>query len=362
MATLLEYKCPSCGGALSFDSTAQMMKCPYCDTEFEVEALRQLDEALKTEPQEDDMTWQTEAGSRWQEGEAEELRSYVCQSCGGEIVGDANTAATTCPFCDNPVVMSGQFAGDLRPDLVIPFQLDKEAAKAALLKHLSGKPLLPKVFKDENRIQEIKGVYVPFWIFDAETDADIRYHATRTRFWSDSNYNYTETSHFSVYRAGSLVFAGVPVDGSTKMADDLMESIEPYDLSKAVDFQTAYLAGYFADKYDVTAQQSETRANSRIKTSTEQAFASTVIGYSSVIPQHSSVRLRNGKSKYALYPVWLLTTRYRDQLYTFAMNGQTGKMVGNLPMDKGAFFTWLIGLTISVGAAAYGIAAMLGML
>lgn len=362
MATLLEYKCPSCGGALSFDSTAQMMKCPYCDTEFEVEALRQLDEALKTEPQADDMTWQTEAGSQWQEGETDGLRSYVCQSCGGEIVGDANTAATTCPFCDNPVVMSGQFAGSLRPDLVIPFQLDKQAAKAALLKHLSGKPLLPKVFKDENRIEEIKGVYVPFWIFDADADADIRYHATRTRFWSDSRYNYTETRHFSIHRAGSLGFAGVPVDGSTKMADDLMESIEPYDLSKAVDFQTAYLAGYFADKYDVTAQQSAGRANQRIKASTEQAFASTVIGYSSVIPQRSSVRLNNGKSQYALYPVWLLTTKYRDQLYTFAMNGQTGKMVGNLPMDKGAFFKWWLGLTVTVGTVAYSIAWLLGML
>lgn len=362
MATLLEYKCPSCGGALSFDSTVQMMKCPYCDTEFEVEALRQLDEALKAEPQADDMTWQTEAGSQWQEGETDGLRSYVCQSCGGEIIGDANTAATTCPFCDNPVVMSGQFAGSLRPDLVIPFQLDKQAAKAALLKHLSGKPLLPKVFKDENRIEEIKGVYVPFWIFDTDADADIRYHATRTRFWSDSRYNYTETSHFSIHRAGSLGFAGVPVDGSTKMADDLMESIEPYDLSKAVDFQTAYLAGYFADKYDVTAQQSAERANQRIKTSTEQVFAGTVIGYSSVIPQRSSVRLNNGKSKYALYPVWLLTTKYRDQIYTFAMNGQTGKMVGNLPMDKGAFFKWWLGLTAAVGTVAYGIAWLLGLL
>lgn len=358
MATLLEYKCPACGGALSFDSGLQKMKCPYCDTEFAVDALQELDEALEN-PTPDDMTWQTQAGGQWQAGEAETLRGYICQSCGGEILTDATTGATHCPFCGNPVVMTGQFAGDLKPDLVIPFQLDKEAAKAALAKHLSGKPLLPKVFKSENKINEIKGVYVPFWLFDAEAEADIRYRATRVRVWSDSRYDYTQTSHFSIHRAGTIGFAGVPVDGSTKMADDLMESIEPYDLSQAVDFQTAYLAGCLADKYDVTAQQSIQRANARIKTSTEENFARTVSGYTTVVPASSSVKLQNGTARYALYPVWLLTSTYKEKQYTFAMNGQTGKFVGDLPMDVGAYWRWWACITAVASALAYGLAWLL---
>ncbi len=172
MATLLEYKCPACGGAMSFDSGIQKVKCPYCDTEFEMEALKEMDEALKNTPRED-MSWQEQAGSQWQEGEQEHLRSYICRSCGGEILCDENTAATSCPFCDNPVVMSENLAGQLRPDLVIPFKLDKEAAKQAFARHLSGKPLLPKVFKSENRLEAIQGVYVPFWLFDADAGADI---------------------------------------------------------------------------------------------------------------------------------------------------------------------------------------------
>ena len=358
MAVLLEYKCPSCGGALSFDSGLQMMKCPYCDTEFEVSALQELDEALKSCPEED-MSWQTQAGTSWQEEELQQLRSYVCQSCGGEIVGDATTAATACPYCDNPVVMAEQFAKHLKPDMVVPFQLDKQAAKQALLKHLSGKPLLPKAFRSQHQLEQIKGLYVPFWLFDADADADMQYHATRVRHWSDSRYDYTETSHYHLVRAGSLAFTGVPVDGSEKMPNALMESIEPYDLSGAVDFQTAYLAGYFADKYDVTAEESVQRANERIKASTEKTFADTCFGYTTVVPSGGSVRLHNSSAKYALLPVWLMTATYKDKRYTFAMNGQTGKFVGDLPMDKGAFWAWLLGVSLGVAALATGIAALL---
>ena len=251
--------------------------------------------------------------------------------------------------------MTGAFTGALRPDLVIPFQLDKEAAKKAFAQHLQGKRLLPKAFKDENHIDEVKGVYVPFWLFNAEADADLRYRATRVHSWSDSNYDYTETQYFSVLRSGSLAFDNVPVDGSSKMADDLMESIEPFDLRGAVDFQTAYLAGYLADKYDVTAEESVNRANQRIRESTEDAFRSTVQGYATVMPEHSSLRLKNGRAKYALYPVWLLNTTWQNKKYTFAMNGQTGKFVGNLPMDKGAFWKWFWGVTAAVTAAVYGL-------
>lgn len=357
MASILEYKCPCCGGAIAFDSGLQKMKCPYCDTEFEMETLAQYDEALNSEPKEE-LTWDTDAGSDWSDDEASGLRSYICNSCGGEIVGDANMAATSCPYCGNPVVVMGKLSGILKPDYVIPFKLDKNAARQGLLNHVKGKRLLPKVFKDENHINEIKGMYVPFWLFDADADADIRYRATRVRSWSDRNYRYTETSFYSVSRSGTVGFKNVPVDGSKRIADDLMESIEPFDMSQAVDFQTAYLAGYFSDKYDVNAEESVPRANERVKKSTEQAFASTVTGYATITPESSSIRLSNGKAKYALFPVWFLNTSWKGQTYTFAMNGQTGKFVGDLPLDKAALRKWRF-LLFLIGA---GITVLLGLL
>ena len=161
MAEMIEYKCPACGGGVEFNSTAQKMKCPYCDTEFTLEQFEAASEERMTE---DDLQWNTEDTQKWTEEETQDMGIYVCQSCGGEIVADMTTGASKCPYCDNPVVFSRQFEGDLKPDIIIPFKLDKKAAKAALKQHLSGKVLLPKVFKDENHLDEIKGVYVPFWL------------------------------------------------------------------------------------------------------------------------------------------------------------------------------------------------------
>lgn len=340
MQNLQDFKCPCCSGAIEWNSNAQKMKCPYCETEFEMEAINALNESAMAE-QPDDIKWDTEAGEQWSGGEAQNMAVYVCESCGAEIVTDQTTAATTCPYCDNNIVMRGNLAGELKPDLVIPFKLDKKAAKEGFYNHLKGKRLLPKIFKDENHIDEIKGVYVPFWLFDADANANIKYLATRISTWSDSEYIYEKTSYYNILRGGSLSFSNIPADGSSQMDDALMDSIEPFNMNEAVDFNTAYLSGYLADKYDVSADDNIERANLRIKNSTEEAFRKTVQGYATVVKQSSSVSTTNGKTKYALFPVWILNTTYQGQKYTFAMNGQTGKFVGNLPICKKTFFKYL---------------------
>lgn len=353
MSDLLEYKCPNCSGAIEFDSSKQKMKCPYCDAEFDVEALKSYDEILsKNEP--DKMDWNIENFDG--KTEIENVIGYVCKSCGGEIVGDENTGATKCPFCDNPVVIAENFKGVLKPDYVIPFKLDKEEAREKFSKYLKGKVLLPNLFKSENHIDEIKGVYVPFWLFGADANANMNYRATRVSAWSDSKYNYTKTDHYFVVRSGDVGFENIPVDGSSKIDNDLMESIEPFDFKDATDFRTAYLAGYLADKYDISAENSTEKATERVKRSAEDAFRPNNMGYTTVVPQKSSVKITESSVKYALYPVWLLNTTWKDKKYTFAMNGQTGKFVGNLPMDKKKYFAWLGGLTASLSILTYSLA------
>ena len=331
MAVLQDYKCPHCDGSINFDSASQNMKCPFCGSEFDVESLAHVDEKLENSATE------SSSADSFETGEHDGLLTYGCNMCGGQIVGDSTLAATECPFCGSSVVMMGQFTGELRPDIIVPFKLDKKAAKAAL----------------ENHIDEVKGLYVQYWLFDVSTDGSVKYKATRVRVWSDSKYNYTETSYYSVNRAGSLDFVCVPVDGSQKMPDMITESIEPFDLSEAVDFQTAYLAGYFADKYDVDAETGKIRIAERTKKSTEETFASTVSGYATVSTESSDIRMSGSDAKYALLPVWLLNTTWNGQKYVFAMNGQTGKFVGDLPLDKSAYKKWLFGLTGILTAAAF---------
>lgn len=362
MSTLLEYKCPCCGGAVSFDSGTQKMKCPFCDAEFDVEALKNAQEETERNAQPEQQEWESSVDNQWSTEELNGMNVYVCNSCGGEVIAEEVTGATACPYCDSPIVLKSSFAGDLRPDYVIPFKLDKKAAKEAMFNHLKGKKLLPKVFKDENHIDEIKGLYVPFWLFDSNTDSRYIFKGTKVRTWSDSKYEYTETSHYNIYRDGKLNFKNIPVDGSEKMADDLMESVEPFDYADMKEFNTGYLSGYMADKYDVERDACIKRANERIKNSTEIAFKNTVHGYTTVSTLSSNVNYYNGSSKYALLPVWLLNTTWKDQKFTFAMNGQTGKFVGNLPMDWGLFWKWFFAIFASVGGVATAIALLINLM
>ena len=370
MSGTTEYKCPTCGGTLAFDSVSQKLKCPYCDSQFDIDQFETPEHAqggdtgqqaagTESQPGTGGMNWNVEPGSEWAEGEQAGMNIYSCQSCGGEIVCEETTASATCPYCGSPVVMKSRLSGVLKPDCIIPFKLDKKAAKEALKKHVNSKKLVPALFKSENHINEIKGVYVPFWLFDASVAANITYRGEKTRHWSDSQYEYIEHNYYNIYRAGSVAFDNVPVDGSEKMPDDLMESIEPFDFRDAVDFKTAYLAGYMADKYDVDAQASIENANKRIIRSTEETFRETIQGYGMVTTESTYIDLQNGTAKYALYPVWLLNTKWQGNTYTFAMNGQSGKFVGDLPLDKGAFWRKFGLFTGIFGAAASAFAVLI---
>jgi DNA-directed RNA polymerase subunit RPC12/RpoP len=347
---LLEYKCPNCGGAVKFDAEKQELACPYCQSVIDMEALKAMEEEASQSQEPETADWGYEGG-QWREGEQQGMAVYACNTCGGQIVGDETLGATSCPFCGTPVVMTSKFSGTLRPDMLIPFKLDKNAALAALQKHYLMKKLLPSVFKDRSHLDEIKGVYVPFWLFEADTDAHIEYSATKIRRWSDKDYNYTETSVYRAIREGGIGFSQVPVDGSKAIDDTLMESIEPFAMKEAVDFKSAYLAGYLANKYDVGAEESVGRANERIKNSTASAFVKTVTGYTTVTPQRTDIKLKSGVVRYAMFPVWLLSTRWKGLQFAFAMNGQTGKFAGDLPLDKGAYWRWfftIFGITAAV--------------
>lgn len=354
---LQEYKCPCCGGGVEFNTQAQKLKCPYCDTEFEIDALNEFNQDASNDGN-NDLNWDKQE-NEWEPGETDGMRVYHCESCGGEIIGDDTLASTHCPYCDNPVVMTGQFKGDLRPDYIIPFKLDKEAAKKGLRDHMQGKKFLPKVFSKESHLDDVKGVYVPFWLFDSDAEGGMRYKATTVRSWTSGNYRYHETSYFNVYREGQIAFEKVAIDGSSQMPDDLMESINPFDFSEAVKFNTAFLSGFLADRYDVTSDTTIERANERVKNSIDAAFRSTVQGYATVVTEGHNIRLHNAKAKYALYPVWVLTTSWQDQHYIFAMNGQTGKFVGNLPCDKSIYWKTFAKVGAIAAAVIYGIAWLL---
>ena len=382
MAGLTEYKCPACGGAMEFNSKVQKMKCPYCDTELtieEMEALTAEEEKKKaekaaegaggagqgegeTEMVSPEENWDNEGNEGWTDAEKAGMKIYSCKSCGAEIVADDTTGATSCPYCGNQVVMKEQFSGDKKPDLVIPFKLDKKAAKNNYNSYLKGKNFIPRIFREQAHIDEIKGVYVPFWVFDVDADATVDFTCTSTRRYKDNSYQYEEEKTYQVERGGVVTFNAVPTDCSRKMDDALMESLEPYHQDEAVKFQASYLAGFLADRYDVPVEECRSRAEERIQKSVEGIFRDTVTGYDSVRADRTRIEVRKATYKYVLYPVWLLSTHWKDQNYLFAMNGQTGKMVGDLPFDQSEYNKYVLKYGAIISAVLMVLAFLIGHL
>ena len=352
----LEFKCPCCGGTLQFDNKSQNIVCPYCDSQFSTADLKEYTDDLASDKQED-TAWDESMVQAYTNEEKKGIKIYSCDSCGGEIIVDETTSSTSCPYCGNNLLVSKELSGDLKPNRVIPFKNDREQVQVCLKTFFKKKPLLPGSFSKENIIEEIKPLYVPFWLFDADVEGKVRFKGEISRRWSDANYDYKEVKYYSIVRGGNIAFDHVPVDGSKKMEDKLMESIEPFDFNEAKEFNAGYLAGYAADRYDVDKDVTFNRATERFRDGTIQAFRGDVSGYSNVTVQDSNLQLSNTSALYALYPVWILNTRWRDKSYRFAVNGQTGKTAGDLPISAGKatgfwflFFIIFAGVITGIGA------------
>lgn len=338
MSDMQQFKCPCCGGTVVFSSQVQSLKCEYCESEFDINKLDELKDVVAEENVTKDADW-----GEYKEENLDGMSSYSCSSCGANVVVDANTVATECVYCGNKIVIQANATGVAKPDCVIPFALDKDYAVAELKKFYKGKFLLPAAFTAENRIEKITGLYVPFWLYDCDVNASLVFSAQKSKSWTSGNRRYTKTDYYKIKRAGDLGFNSIPVDASSSMDNKYMDSIEPYALEKLVDFNSAYLAGFQADKYDEDSKQCMERANERIRASVIEEFQNTLDSdYESISLDSSSIDLKHGDIRYAFLPIWILNTKYKDEIYTFAINAQTGKVVGSLPVSRGKFFAlWL---------------------
>ena len=356
MDVVQNYKCPCCTAPLVFNAVTQNLTCESCDNTFPLETMQQMAESGEASGGNSKFDWESYTPRSYEDTNEVKLSNYSCPSCGAEIQGDDTLGSTVCPYCGNSTIVKGQFEGTLKPDYIIPFKLNKKSAIEAFEGDCKNAPFLPDEFKNERKIEEMAGVYVPFWMFDCDCDAAVSYNAERITAWSDSNYNYTKTDYFKLFRSGTVGFANIPVDASKKAEDSYMEAVEPFNYEDAALFSGAYLSGYLADKYDVSAEESIERANERVKNSTVEAFNDTTNRYTAVIPENSRVSFSNGKIRYSLLPVWMLNIKYMDKMYKFAINGQTGKVVGEYPVDnskKWKYF-WKIAGIAYVAAAAIG--------
>lgn len=344
---IINYQCPACTGPLHFEGASGKLECEYCDSVYEVSEIEKIFRS-KEEKAADAAadTWNAgELSNDWG-ADAEGMKTYICPSCGAELICGEDTAATCCPYCGNQTVVPGQFTGALKPEFLIPFKTDKSAAVQALKAHYKGKKLLPKSFVNDNHIDDIQGVYVPFWMFDSEAGGEMIFEATNSDTHTEGEYEIKTTEYYLLRRCGTLSFEKVPVDASDRMPDGHMDSIEPFDYKELKPFSTAYMPGFLADKYNVEIDKCGERMEERCKSTFRDSVRETAAGYDTVEIRGEDLTVKRGDVHYAMLPVWLLSTKWNGQNFLFAMNGQSGKLVGDLPVDKKKYWGYFGGISI----------------
>lgn len=334
---VLDHKCPACAAPIHFNPKLGLWKCDYCSSEFNLEQLKKHNNASsdknnkKKNKADDGVTYV----------------SYSCQNCGAEVIADEQTAATFCVYCGNTAIMKNKLDGKFAPDYIIPFKVEKEEAIKAFECLSKGRPFMPKGFNDKNNIEKIKGVYIPFWLYDLTISGSVNYDGQVVKYWSTATRHYTKIDYYKIYRTGSMNFIKIPVDGSTRFDNNVMNSIEPFNFNELKEYNHAYLSGFYAERYDLESDITLGDAVNRAVESAKITMLNDAQNYANKTIFENTLRSTVDKKDYVLLPVWMVNVKYQDKYYLFAMNGQTGEFIGNVPVDSKK--AWLRGISLFLG-------------
>lgn len=296
------FKCRNCGGNVVYSPEKESMYCPHCEG---------MDSQQKIE------------------GESE----TTCANCGAPIHIGEFTSASRCEHCGHYIVFDGRVQGAYEPNLILPFKIGKERVKEILKTEFKKRAFTPSGFLSEATLDKMEGTYVPFWLYDYMANCVFDGEGTRVRSWRSGDKEYTETSYFHVVRDMDIDFDKIPVDASIAMDDGTMDLMEPYDYKALESFQDKYMSGFYAEFFNEDAQKLEPRAGEKAGKASEAILQESLSGYSSLRPFHRNIYLNKRGLYYSLFPVWVYTYSYRNQTFSFYVNGQTGKAVGRTPLS-----------------------------
>lgn len=340
MATIT-YKCPNCDGGLTFDPSTQKYHCEYCLSDFTQAELEALAPAAASdalaEPDEAGVATEGTASAPHADSAAGEQGPllYTCPSCGAEIVTDATTAATFCYYCHNPVVLAGKFGGSYHPDFVVPFQIDRKRAQEIFSQWIGKKKFVPREFYSPKQIETMTGVYFPYWLYSCKVDGDVDAQGTALRVWSSGNIRYTETKIYDIKRCGTVEVGNLARNALKKANRCLVDGVQPFEMNQAQQFSMGYLSGFLAENRDMERDQFHMEVAQEVRDFALSGLRSYGTAYDRVQVKNQHADIRDERWQYALLPVWTLTYRPKQggKIYYFALNGQTGKICGELPVD-----------------------------
>lgn len=337
---VIQYKCPNCGGDLKYDPASGLYACDYCKSKISQD---ELDKQTNLKKEQAGIS--ATPASSTNDDEKAEAKVYTCPSCGATIVTDGTTAATFCYYCHNPIVLSGRLEGDYQPNYVVPFKISKEQAIDIFEKWITKKKYVPKAFYSKDQIEKFTGIYFPYLLYTCNIDGNIDAQATKVTEYQEAGFMCTDTALYHVTREGKMevkhVFRNALKKANAILADCVLPfAVEEEDIKP---FNMSYLSGFFAEKRDLGKEDFDAEVKDEVMRYAIDQLHASAPDYRDLSITSNNTKLVNEKWEYALMPVWTLTYNDNGKIYYFSINGETGKTVGELPVDKGKLLrTFLI--------------------
>lgn len=330
------YKCPSCGAGIAFDPDTQKFKCEYCLSEYTQEAIDSFyaEKLAREEQKQEQKQAREETTTEEEQAEQEHMAEYVCDSCGAHVVTTETTAATFCYYCHNPVVLVGRLSGEFKPDLVLPFHVSKDSAVASFEEWARKHRYLPSDFASPDQLEKMTGLYLPYWLNDASVSVDFQGSSQKIRTWRVGDYIYTETSVFEHERRGAVVFDDLPAIAFSKFDPDLLRAVTPFDMTEAENFTPSYLSGFFAEQFDMDKNDVAPILEEAAKGYSNTMLYEGLRYTGPITEKYKNLSPALGDWELVLLPTWVLTYEYLGKVYVYAVNGQTGKTYGELPLNR----------------------------
>lgn len=318
------YKCPNCGGALKYDPVSKKMICEYCISYFDPEEVSDKTENSK-DVKEEMAAGSEEAQFSGLDDNYMECNIYSCTSCGGELMVNGLETSTFCAYCGQPTIVFNRVSKELKPKYILPFSVTKDKAVNLIREKLNAGFFVPDEIKNFET-ERIKGIYIPYWLCDMDYSDKQSLKGTVGSGKNEKNRYF--------YRAARTSFKNMTLDASFRLSDETSQRLEPYDMHALEEFNTGYMSGYYADRYDVSQDEIKRVALDRAKQLFDLEVKRTVNASNiQILDNKPNIHIK--ELKYVLLPAWFLTFRYEDEAYTFLVNGQTGKVVGGVPFYKG---------------------------
>ena len=343
-------KCPNCGATVTFDPATGMMHCEYCGYSRELPKPEKGAEICEMDFESALHTESFEWG--------QQKKEVQCKQCGAVTIYDVLETAAVCPFCGSTSVMPAATENTIAPGAVCPFAISKEQAGERFTKWLKGKLFTPRKAKKSARPESFQGVYLPYWTYDAQTTSNFTARAGYDKRVKDKDGNTrTQTDWRHVSGVYQEFFDDVTVMASKRQTDSGVRACEPFDFSKLVPYSPQVVAGFVAERYSIGLKEGWESAQQSIQWQLRSDISSYVRRHWNA-DRADSVRFStlysNITYKYLLVPTWISSFKYKDKVYQFAVNGQTGKVGGKAPVS-----VWRVLFAIAMGIGLFALLAYL---